>query len=167
MTPAYEFGRWVRKNSRVLGVALAVGVLAVVIVASRDRGGERTAVPAAASPPKLSREESQAAAAEAERQRQLERERAAEAERQHEIEQQQRFERLKKAALEKSRRDVKACVSSVRARLTFSRLDAYVTGEYGETVNYFGTNEDRFHFEKCMAESGTPLTKEPGSAKKR
>jgi hypothetical protein len=110
--------------------------------------------------------EIQKAVAEAERQRQLEREQAAEAARQRELERQQAEDRWKKSALEKSRRDVKACASSVRARSALSRFDAYVVGEYGEDVSYFGTAEDRFQFEKCMAERGVPLTKKSESAKK-
>jgi hypothetical protein len=40
-----------------------------------------------------------------------------------------------------------------------SRFDAYVTGEYGDTYNYFGTADERFQFEKCMAERGIVLSK--------
>jgi hypothetical protein len=98
---------------------------------------------------------------EAERQ---EAERKRQAERQREIKSQQQHEREKERLRAASRNVVKACVSIVREQSDkrlykgSSRFDAYVTGEYGETYNYFGTADERFQFEKCMAERGVPIS---------
>jgi hypothetical protein len=108
---------------------------------------------------------------EAERQREAELQetlRRREAERQREVERQQQKERARTARLSA----VKACVSIVRqqsdARLYkgLSRFDAYVTGEYGETYNYFGSADERFQFEKCMAERGVVLSKSTEKGKR-
>ena len=44
------------------------------------------------------------------------------------------------------------------AGFEMSTGDAYVKGEYGENISYFGTAEERFQFEKCMAERGEPFS---------
>lgn len=89
----------------------------------------------------------------------------AEAERQREYERQQALERARHAARERSPRITKTCVSIMRQQSAYSNFDAYVTGDHGEYFNYFGTAQERFQFEKCMAEHGVPIAKS-GDAKK-
>lgn len=171
MTRAYELGQWasriIRRKNRTLVGALALLLVAVVIVvavivASKHREHESVAIPAAVPQSKPSQEDIEKAAAD----RRAEAERQQEASRQRELEQQRAMARLKQDILDKSQRNVKACASIVRQRTDaklykgFSRFDAYVTGEYGETMHFFGTAEERFQFEKCMAERGVPLSKQ-------
>ena len=49
---------------------------------------------------------------------------------------------------------VEKCVKVVRASVPYSRFDAYVTSR--GTIAYFGTDEERFQFEKCLDQHGYP-----------
>jgi hypothetical protein len=49
---------------------------------------------------------------------------------------------------------IKECIEVIRAKSNYSHFDAYPTET---TVNYFGTSEERFQFEKCMAGKGHAL----------
>ena len=100
--------------------------------------------------------------------------RRAEAERQEEErrrKQEEDWARAKRAIVENMKRDIKACVSVVRQwtdtkfHKGFSSFDAYATGEYAEHISFFGTAEERFQFQKCMAERGNPLS-DPKAEKK-
>ncbi len=85
-------------------------------------------------------------------------EREEEARRQRELARQESMDRMKKSILDKSRENVKAWASIVRQRTDsrfhkgFSTFDAYVTGEYGETVQFFGTADERFR--SCPGSGG-------------
>jgi hypothetical protein len=60
---------------------------------------------------------------------------------------------------------VEKCAVSVRVRSdakTFkglSRFDAYVSDSEKSLVSFFGTDDERFQFEKCMTKNNQPLNK--------
>jgi hypothetical protein len=156
--------------ARLLAGVLAFVLIVIVIAERKHRAKESELVPLEIKPTQSAPSESDLARqreAEQEAQRQREAE-----QRKREVEQQQELERWKRSLLDKARRSVKACASSVRERSDakhwkgFSSFDAYASGEYGENVSFFGTPEERFQFEKCMAENGNPLTKRAEDEKK-
>jgi hypothetical protein len=51
---------------------------------------------------------------------------------------------------------VAQCAREIRARTADSRFDAYVPPTTGR-VKFFGTDEERFQFRKCLAMKGTLL----------
>lgn len=57
----------------------------------------------------------------------------------------------------KWKRDIAACVQTVRTLNQYGDFDAYVTPR--GAVRYFGTAQERFQFEKCMVEKGWDLDK--------
>lgn len=127
---------------------ILVGCLSVLLVlALRDdrQSSVNDQVPNSGETKELSPE---AAQDEQDRQREL----AEEAER-------ERFAAEIKQRANLLRKTVNKCAATVRSHSLVGRFDAYVSGEFGETVNYFGIPEDNFKFEKCMTESGHPLTK--------
>src|SRR5262245_57399092 len=68
-------------------------------------------------------------------------------------------EAMKKRSIEREsntfEKAVDRCLQNVRNEQPYSRFDAYI-GE-GMAVNSFGTEEENFKFNKCMAKSGHPL----------
>lgn len=74
-----------------------------------------------------------------------------------------KLEEIRSAASKVFRDTVEKCAVSVRARSdakTFkglSRFDAYVTDSETAHVKYFGTDDERFQFEKCMTKNNQPL----------
>jgi hypothetical protein len=167
-----------RPGARAVVVALALFIvlsilLAVFAVNPRlDRQGASTPAP---SPEEIEKAQTERRR-EAERRQEAERqeaERRREAVRQREVERQQQLEREREGARQKNRNTVKACVSIVRERSDArlykgsSNFDAYATGEYAESFRYFGTAQERFQFEKCMAEHGIPLADQSDDTKRK
>ena len=170
MVDARRFGSWTgrvfrRKGARILAVVAAVLLIAFIMSLTMNNGA-RHATPELTPAQAAALKEAQTRAA-AERQRQLDAERQREIERveaerkqeaERQLEAQRALDRMREAAVRRSRDTVKSCVSAVRAGRSFTQFDAYVTGEYGESVRWFGTPSENFQFEKCMAERGIPLT---------
>ena len=89
-----------------------------------------------------------------------------EAQQKREIEREQeekKWSEIREKMRKEFRAAVEKCASSVRARTdarTFkglSTFDAYVSDEAKETVQYFGTDDERFQFKKCMAKNNQSL----------
>src|SRR5215472_5419355 len=166
MTRAYQLGQWVRNNRTAATLVLVVVVVVVAVIVTKI-GQEPASTPPQA---KLTQEDIEKArqAAEADAQRRAEAERQEEERRRK---QEEDWARAKRAIVENMKRDIKACVSVVRQwtdtkfHKGFSSFDAYATGEYAEHISFFGTAEERFQFQKCMAERGNPLS-DPKAEKK-
>jgi hypothetical protein len=157
----------------LLALFLVIGTLWAVATVKPERGNQ-SKPQSKPSKEEIEKAEMERRRAEEERQQEIVRqaEREREEERQRQADRQQQLERLKEAARQKNRKVTSACVSRVRDRSnagmykSFSRFDAYVTGEYGESFSYFGTAEERFQFEKCLAEQGIQLTTGAEGSKK-
>ena len=57
---------------------------------------------------------------------------------------------------------VQACIGTVQAHFHDPGFDAFpvwAPANEVRTVHYFGTDAERFGFEKCMSQSGFPLEK--------
>lgn len=168
MTQAYNLGKWAgrsfRDRPRAFLGALLLLVVAVVLAGISlfsTPQPERGATPVVVPQPKPSQEEIERVAAE----RRAEAEREQAEARRREREREEDLARMKKTILENSKRDIQACAAIVRQRTDakfykrFSSFDAYATGEYAENIQMFGTPQEHFQFEKCMAERGRPLSK--------
>ena len=168
LVPIWHHGReWKSTRTKVFGwivfIAFAAWLAGVFAWSALGEFSERTRVSQQTSLPTpiptRSLQEIQA-----ERQRAMEPQQQTEREQQQrELERMQAEARAKRSILDKSRSDVKKCVALVRERSDarfhkgFSTFDAYVTGEYGESINFFGTEDERFQFKKCMSESGREM----------
>ena len=171
MSRARQLGRWVgellRPQNRSKLIALLIlGCFLILIglsVVQRLRNiADPTPAPRVIT--KTAAEiEADKARAEAERQAEAERRQQAEAERRRqaelrEIQRRQEEEKARRASRDALNGAIKGCVSAVRQRTETryyrSSFDAYSTEE---TISYFGTAEERFQFEKCMAERGHAL----------
>jgi hypothetical protein len=155
-----------RADLRIAAPALAVGIVigVLLVVIGGNIRGTRQSVPAPApnqeaiEKGELERRQEAARQEEAGRQ-DLERQRQREAELQRERERyQEQVRKAQEQARANFRNAVKACVSTVRERSGYSRFDAYITGD---SVRYVGSVEERFQFDKCMADRGIELDKGP------
>jgi hypothetical protein len=139
-------------------VGFFLGLLLMVVVLSLPANRSHPV-----STPAPSREETEKAEMErreeAVRQEETRRQEA-ERQRRQALERELQAARERQRAIDQRRAVVKTCVAVVREpNRSFSRFDAYVAGTYGDEYRYFGTADERFQFEKCMAERGVVLDK--------